>query len=655
MNGQTMPTGWSRLLLAALLATSALCTVPLAPARAQLDDAGVDRVARATVMIVATVVEMTRGIATREHQRVPMGSGIVVSDDGLILTNSHVIDVTALQEAVEAEQNLSGIDLEIAPGFLIYVIDSLDDDLDARYTAEEAADAPEFDLAVLRVTGDEDGRPLRRPVGDDRAPITLAPEDAVTIRESVSILGYPVFGQASAAEIGLTTIDVIDGRVRSLQRAGGLRTIQYIQFDAIVSNGSSGGAVVNEVGELIGVMVEARGGASGGSAAVAIPVDRAVSVLTSVGWRDTRTTLTDDAVQDRQSLIAATFAPGDLVRTTDNVNLREWPTTESATVTELPAGTLLRIGGNSTETSPAWWPVTSDESGLVGFVRGDFLTRAVDGGRAVTSPESLGTGRLAYAAETDGWWQIFVYDFASETRRQVTTARGQDHTAPAWSHDGRRLAFVAGAADVASQVWIANPDGSNVQQLTDYTGPGEITYVEWSADDDALIMTVAGNGVAWLMTTPTNGGYVRSFVSPPASHPAVAGDGEMIFVTVGGQNLDLKLANAQGDVLGDVAASPEWEDAPSVSPDGARVAYQIGDKGARRIGITSLASGATYELPAISNDDSNPVWSPDGQSLALVAHRDGRDTVWVVSADGRQRRQIDLGDAQSLWYLSWTA
>src|SRR5688572_4188662 len=109
-------------------------------AGAQLDAATEARVARATVLIVALVLEVENGIELREFRRVPLGSGIIVSADGLILTNSHVIDLTDLRNDVETEENTQGIGLEIEDAFLIYAVDGMDDAPDPRYSATVVID-----------------------------------------------------------------------------------------------------------------------------------------------------------------------------------------------------------------------------------------------------------------------------------------------------------------------------------------------------------------------------------------------------------------------------------------------------------------------------------------------------------------------------------
>ncbi len=270
--------------LAGILLASLVGSLGAMSARAQLDAATEARVARATVLIVALVLEIENGIEIREFRRVPLGSGIIVSADGLILTNSHVIDLTDLRNDVATEENTQGIDLEIEDAFLIYAVDGMDDAPDPRYSATVVIDQPSLDLAVLAVTGNERGLELSQPVGADRTPVVLSPSGAVGSRDPVQIFGYPVFGSDSFTDTGSTTIDVVDGRVRSLETGPGIGNIELIHIDATVSGGSSGGAVVDEHGRLIGVVAQALGGASGGSEAVAIPVNRARTVLSAAGW-----------------------------------------------------------------------------------------------------------------------------------------------------------------------------------------------------------------------------------------------------------------------------------------------------------------------------------------------------------------------------------
>jgi Bacterial SH3 domain len=68
------------------------------------------------------------------------------------------------------------------------------------------------------------------------------------------------------------------------------------------------------------------------------------------------------------------YDPGALVQTTDQVNMREGPSTDSPVVVILPADTQLQVTGEFQEAGQCdWWPVTATDSGQQGFVREDFL------------------------------------------------------------------------------------------------------------------------------------------------------------------------------------------------------------------------------------------------------------------------------------------
>jgi uncharacterized protein YgiM (DUF1202 family) len=68
------------------------------------------------------------------------------------------------------------------------------------------------------------------------------------------------------------------------------------------------------------------------------------------------------------------YEVGSVVTTTDEVNLRDGPTTESAAVVVLPAGTRLQVTGDFQEAGQCdWWPVTVTDSGQSGFVIEQYL------------------------------------------------------------------------------------------------------------------------------------------------------------------------------------------------------------------------------------------------------------------------------------------
>jgi Tol biopolymer transport system component len=84
---------------------------------------------------------------------------------------------------------------------------------------------------------------------------------------------------------------------------------------------------------------------------------------------------------------------------------------------------------------------------------------------------------------------------------------------------------------------------------------------------------------------------------------------------------------------------------PDISPDGRTIAFEL--------------LGDLYTMPATGGDakaitadmafDSQPVFSPDGHSLAFISDRSGAENVWVADADGRHPRQISLRDDNAVF------
>ena len=140
------------------------------------------------------------------------GAGFVIKEDGSILTNHHVV---------------AGSDR---------IVVTFADGLESPAVITSAQ--PERDLAVLA--------PARIP--DDLKPAVLAPSGQLMPGDMVVAVGFP-FGMGPSVSAG-----VVSGLNRSYQIPNGERLEGLIQFDAAVNPGSSGGPLVNQSGEVLGVV-----------------------------------------------------------------------------------------------------------------------------------------------------------------------------------------------------------------------------------------------------------------------------------------------------------------------------------------------------------------------------------------------------------------
>jgi serine protease Do len=153
------------------------------------------------------------------------GSGSIISKDGLILTNAHVVD-NRFDEYDE---------LGVA------ILSRTDEPPELDYLAEVEAVDYALDLAVIRVASDLDGSPTTV----DLPTVELGDSSDVEIGDHIRILGYP--------GIGGETITFTDGVVSGFTSERGLSGRAWIKTDATIAGGNSGGMAVNDRGELIGV------------------------------------------------------------------------------------------------------------------------------------------------------------------------------------------------------------------------------------------------------------------------------------------------------------------------------------------------------------------------------------------------------------------
>ncbi|MFN8594370.1 MAG: trypsin-like peptidase domain-containing protein [Thermomicrobiales bacterium] len=217
------------------------------PAAAQIDPLILGRAIDATVRLSIIV----KGTVDDEEQIIwyAVGSGTVVSPDGIILTNRHLITPKGIDEKLAelrtelaAEGKKADLDVD-ADHFMIAVSDGRHLP-EPRYVAAVVAQDDALDLAVLRIEGDARGDPLAAAPSDLPA-MPLGDSDALNLGDPVHVFGFPRIGSGSLTY----TAGVVSGFLYE----DGVDGTAWINTDAVTSGGNSGGAAMNQNGELIGI------------------------------------------------------------------------------------------------------------------------------------------------------------------------------------------------------------------------------------------------------------------------------------------------------------------------------------------------------------------------------------------------------------------
>jgi dipeptidyl aminopeptidase/acylaminoacyl peptidase len=238
-------------------------------------------------------------------------------------------------------------------------------------------------------------------------------------------------------------------------------------------------------------------------------------------------------------------------------------------------------------------------------------------------PTSL-TGRIVF----DDFEDVFTMNADGSGFRTITTLPGAEFDG-AWSPDGRSIVYRDSRRGINDddEIYIAAADGSHPRNLT--RNPGANDWgPDWSPD---------GRWIAF--NSDRDGGPLRGYLIRP--------DGT-----------DLRPIEADG-----------WFEYPSFSPDGRFIVFTGHAGSDYDVYTVELATGLTTQLTDSPGDDTWPVWSPDGASIAYSSERDdctragptvdcwhGDDPgehhdVWIMDPDGANQRRVSPEIGQ---FMAWS-
>jgi TolB protein len=200
--------------------------------------------------------------------------------------------------------------------------------------------------------------------------------------------------------------------------------------------------------------------------------------------------------------------------------------------------------------------------------------------------------------------EIFVINAdGSGLRRLTRNAAADGH--PAWSPDGKKIAFLSRRDGTGADVFVMNADGSDERNLT--RKPGEEDGLEWSPDGRAIL-----------------------FSAVPSGQPLWVGGSR----SASGPYRDVYVMNADGSGQRNLTHTTEAEEYGAWSPDGRTIAFSANDGRSTRIFVVNVDGSGKRALTRAS-PETFLFWSPDGRKIAFF---DG--ALSVVNADGSGLRHL---------------
>jgi len=301
-------------------------------------------------------------------------------------------------------------------------------------------------------------------------------------------------------------------------------------------------------------------------------------------------------------------------------------------------------------------------------------------------------GRPNYDADKNET-ELWTVDVATGAQRQLTFGRhpaGGGKFAP----DGKTLAFLAPDSTGENQIWLLPMNGGEARRLTSQrTG---VEHFSWRPDSRAIAYAAADSEPArqgeakhlttfqvgaqdlflreniqpqhiWLVNTDsatprrlTSGAWSLEFVLPPSSPPSALSwspDGnEIAFVAVVApesgklDSVHVQVLNVATGAIRSLTEARRFENNPVFSPDGSTIAYWYPREGRgdlvweNEVWVAPAKGGIGRSLTrSLDRNLFGAQWMPDGKSLLIAGNDRASVGAWIQPLDGAARR-LDLGD-----------
>ena len=212
--------------------------------------------------------------------------------------------------------------------------------------------------------------------------------------------------------------------------------------------------------------------------------------------------------------------------------------------------------------------------------------------------------------------EIFLMNPDGKRVRQLTRHLQYD-SAPAWSPDGKKITFASfrdlhkPKGIIFAEIYVMNPDGTNPINLTQSPKRADFSS-SWSPDGKQIAFT-SDEGFKW--------------------------DGS------GGSRRNIWVMDANGGNPRNLTNHEALDSSPDWSPDGMQIAFESNRDGGWEVDfwkapsdiyVMTLDGANLINLTNHPAADGSPDWSPDGNRIAFVSNRDGDDNkeIYVMNADG---------------------
>jgi TolB protein len=344
---------------------------------------------------------------------------------------------------------------------------------------------------------------------------------------------------------------------------------------------------------------------------------------------------------ERSGLFRGIEAPG-VLDETDRPELTDW---RRRGADALALGSVTRLADGRFDVRFKLWdavkgtdlggqsfPVQPGDLRLAAHRVSDYIYERMTGDKGVFST------RIAYVSKAANRYTLRVTDADGEGG-QIALTSPEAIISPAWSPDGRELAYVSFESGKAV-VWAQEVASGQRRMLANFRGSNSAPA--WSPDGQRLAVTLSREGGSQLYLLDRQGGEPRRLTSSSAidTEPVFTADGRSLyFVSDRGGSPQVYRMPAAGGAAERVTFSGSYNISPTISPDGRTLAYVSRNGSAFKVTTMDLASGQATTVSDTVADES-PSFAPNGRLLIYATRAQGRDLLMTTTVDGRVKARL---------------
>jgi TolB protein len=275
----------------------------------------------------------------------------------------------------------------------------------------------------------------------------------------------------------------------------------------------------------------------------------------------------------------------------------------------------------------------------------DFVYEKLTGDRGVFST------RIAYVVKRGNRYELQIAD-ADGAGEETALASFEPIISPAWSPDGRRLAYVS-FENKKPVVYVHSLMDGKRHVAANFRGSNSAPA--WSPDGKTLAVSLSREGGSQIFLVNPDGSGVRRITTSSAidTEPRYSTDGKWIYFTSdrGGTPQIYRMASTGGEPQR-VTFEGSYNVSPRPSPDGKTLAYITRNSGRFQVALQDLAN-QQVQIITDSDRDESPSFAPNGRMILLATVINGRGLLSAVSADGRFKQRLSAATGGDVREPAW--